>query len=301
MPSGLSWPMKGETKMLASLTSILAIAEARKNAVGAFNTPNLESLLATLRAAEKLDRPVILMHAQVHERYAPLHEIGPVMVALARRANVPVCVHLDHGEDMEYVTRALDIGFNSVMFDGSTADFAANIEATRAAANLAHERGASIEAELGALGKREMGAGHEGEYEDGGEQVYTDPDDAEVFVRETGVDALACSFGTAHGLYLKEPQLDFGVLSRVRARVNVPLVMHGGSGVSEADFRKVIDLGIRKINYYTYMAKSGGEAVREMIRAAGDRIVYFHDVAQIAERAIQRDVEGAIRMFSMDR
>ena len=159
----------------------------------------------------------------------------------------------------------------------------------------------AIEAELGALGKREMGAGHEGEYEDGGEQVYTDPDDAEVFVRETGVDALACSFGTAHGLYLKEPQLDFGVLSRVRARVNVPLVMHGGSGVSEADFRKVIDLGIRKINYYTYMAKSGGEAVREMIRAAGDRIVYFHDVAQIAERAIQRDVEGAIRMFSMDR
>lgn len=287
--------------MLASLTTILGIAEAHKNAVGAFNTPNLESLRATLRAAEKLNRPVIVMHAQVHERYAPLSEIGPVMVALAQRAAVPVCVHLDHGEDMDYVTRALDVGFNSVMFDGSTADFAQNIAATRAAAALAHERGACIEAELGALGKREMGAGHEGEYEDGGEQVYTNPDDAEVFVRETGVDALACSFGTAHGLYLKAPQLDFGVLERVRARVNVPLVMHGGSGVSEADFHRVIELGIRKINYYTYMAKSGGEAVREMIRAAGEKIVYFHDVAQVAARAIQADVEGAIRMFSMDR
>ncbi len=287
--------------MIASLTSILKTAEAHKNAVGAFNTPNLESLLATLRAAEKLGRPVIIMHAQVHERYAPLHEIGPVMVALAERAKVPVCVHLDHGEDMDYVTRALDVGFNSVMFDGSTADFTANIAATRAAAELAHARGACIEAELGALGKREMGAGHEGEYEDGGEQIYTNPDDAAVFVRETGVDALACSFGTAHGLYLKAPQLDFGVLARVKEQVDVPLVMHGGSGVSEADFHRVIDLGIRKINYYTYMAKSGGEAVREMIRAAGEKIVYFHDVAQTAERAIQKDVEGAIEMFSMKR
>lgn len=146
-----------------------------------------------------------------------------------------------------------------------------------------------------------MGAGHEGEYEDGGEQVYTDPDDAEIFVRETGIDALACSFGTAHGLYLKKPQLDFSVLERVRAKVSVPLVMHGGSGVSREDFHRCIERGVRKVNYYTYMAKSGGEAVQEMVRAAGEKIVYFHDVAQVAERAIQKDVEGAIGMFSMDR
>ena len=241
--------------MLVTLNEILAIANARGCAVGSFNTPNMASIRAVIAAAEELNEPVILMHAQVHEEMGlcKMDEIAPVMLFFADRASVPVCVHLDHGTDLDYIKRGLDIGFSSVMYDGSTLDEKLNFANTSIAVGMASACGASVEAEIGSMGARESGA-------EGGESIYTDPDDAERFARETGIDALACAFGTAHGLYLKQPKLDFDRLKKIASLTSVPLVMHGGSGVSHADYKRVIELGIRKINYYTYMAKAGGSA-----------------------------------------
>ena len=276
--------------MLVTLKEILKIAEARKIAIGSFNTPNLTSLKAVLSAAEELGEPVILMHAQVHEQMGlcRMDEVAPIMLMMADRATVPVCVHLDHGEDLDYVHRGLKLGFTSVMYDGSAGDEALNYVNTSLAVSLAARYGASVEAEIGSMGARESGESGESD-----ESIYTDPDEAKRFVEETGIDALACAFGTAHGVYLKQPKLDFPRLERIKSLVSVPLVMHGGSGVSHEDYRRVIDLGIRKINYYTYMAKAGAAAVD----ALGER-AYFHDMEVAAMAGMKKDVQSAMSVFT---
>ena len=275
--------------MLVSLKEILKIAEARGCAIGSFNTPNMTSLKAIISAAEEKNEPVIIMHAQVHEEMGlcKMDEIAPVMLFFADRAKVPVCVHLDHGEDLDYVKRGLDLGFTSVMYDGSALDEKLNFANTSMAVELAYRYGASVEAEIGSMGARESGgAGND-------ESIYTDPKAAELFVNETGIDALACAFGTVHGVYLSEPKLDFDRLREIKSVVDVPLVMHGGSGVSHEDYRKVIDLGIRKINYYTYVAKAGGNAVAAM----ADK-TFFHDIEIEAIKAMKADIMTAIDVFS---
>ena len=274
--------------MLVTLKEILKIAEARKCAIGSFNTPNMASLRTVIAAAEEMNEPVIVMHAQVHEEMGlcKMDEIAPVMLALADLSKVPVCVHLDHGTDLEYIKRGLDLGFTSVMYDGSTLDAGINYANTCIARELSLSYGVSLEAEIGSMGARESGAA-------GGESVYTEPDAAKQFVESTGIDALACAFGTAHGVYLKQPKLDFDRLAKIKSLVNVPLVMHGGSGVSEEDYKRVIDLGIRKINYYTYMAKAGGSAV-----AAMDDKTFYHDIEVAAIHAMKEDAKKAIRVFA---
>lgn len=272
--------------MLVTLKNILKIAEAKKCAIGSFNTPNFESLKAVIGAAEELNQPVIIMHAQVHEEMGlcKMDEIAPIMLFMADRASVPVCVHLDHGTDLDYVKKGLDLGFTSVMYDGSTLPDEINFANTAIAVETAQETGASVEAEIGSMGARESGA-------EGGESIYTTPSAAKKFSEETGIDALACAFGTAHGIYLKEPKLDFARLDEINKITNVPIVMHGGSGVSHEDYRKVILLGVRKINYYTYMAKAGGEAV------SGKTYGQFHDAANDAIAAMKADVKNAMKVF----
>ena len=273
--------------MLVSLKEILKIAEAKKIAIGSFNTPNLESLTAVLDAAEKTNSPVIIMHAQVHEemKICKLDTIGEIMVLLAEKASVPVCVHLDHGTDLAYLKKGLDLGFTSIMYDGSELSYEENYANTCVAVEMAWKYGASVEAEIGSMGARESGGA-------GGDSVYTDPDTAKVFAESTGIDALACAFGTAHGLYLKTPKLDFDRLAKIDNLVDIPLVMHGGSGVSPEDYKKVIELGIRKINYYTYMAKAGGAGVISL----ADK-TFYHDITVAAKDAMEKDVVAAIEMF----
>ena len=203
--------------MLVTLKEILAIAEEKKMAVGAFNAANLESLEGNIRAAEETGMPIVLQFAQCHEELVPLKVIGPVMVAEAKRAKVPVCVHLDHGEDLAFLEEALKIGFTGIMYDGSTRPYEENLEETRKAVALAASFGASVEAELGSMGRRESGLG-DGSGEEDETKIYTDPELAARFVRESGIAALACSFGTTHGIYLKKPKLDFSVVSRVREK-----------------------------------------------------------------------------------
>ena len=283
--------------MLVNLKEILRLAEEKNIAVGCFNAPNLTSLRAVIRAAEEAAQPVVITHAQIHEEKGliSMEEIAPIMLWYAQRAAVPVCVHLDHGTNMDYIKKALALGFTSVMYDGSERPLEENIANTKTVVELAHACGASVEAELGSMGARRGGFGGatEASAEDKRTSIYTEPDVAAIFVKETQVDALACAFGTAHGFYSTTPKLDFARLSALREAMNgLPIVMHGGSGVSDDDFREVINRGVRKVNYYTYMAKAGAEAV------SNKTYTQFHDVLFDAERAIKEDVKKAISVFA---
>ena len=286
--------------MLATLNDVMKIAEEKKIAVGSFNTPNLEALQAVIEAAEELDLPVIIQFAQCHEPWIPLAVIGPIMVNAAEKSKVPVCVHLDHGETLEYLQQALNIGFTAIMYDGSILSYEENLENTKKAVAMAAKTGASVEAELGSMGRRESGAGDDsGENDD--TKIYTDPHQAKIFVEETGIDALACSFGTTHGIYLTQPKLDFEVVKNVRSITgDIPVVMHGGSGVSKGDYFKAIHAGVRKVNYFTYMDKSGGNAVAEYVNSVKEGEPMFFSSASMAARdAMKENVKAAMKMFAL--
>lgn len=276
--------------MLINLVEILKIAEKKKCGVGAFNTPNLECVNAVIDAAERLNVPVIISHAELHEEVSPLQKIGPVMVQAAKSAKVPVCVHLDHCETLSYMREALDIGFTGVMYDGSTLPYEENLENTKKAVAMAKNYNCGVEAELGALASREGGAAN------ASGPVYTDPDEAVAFCRETGIDALAPSFGTAHGIYKSKPVLDLNRVKVIAEKTGLPLVMHGGSGVSPEDYRTGIRNGLRKINYYSYMSKAGTNAVKELL--AKEDVTFFHDLALAAQKAMEADAEKAMRVFA---
>ncbi len=278
--------------MLVTLKEILKLAEASKNAIGCFNGPNLASIRAVIYAAEELNQPVVLTHAQLHEEMGlcRLEEITPIMLDFADRAKVPVCVHLDHGTDLDYIKRGLDLGFTSVMYDGSAQEYEMNLANTSIIREISLRYGASLEAEVGSMGAREHGGG-ESLVND--ENIYTDPETARDFAEATGIDALACAFGTVHGFYIKEPKLDFERLKKIHSLVKVPLVMHGGSGVSDEDYAKVIEYGIRKVNYYTYMGKAGAAAV-----AAMEPTKFYHDIEVAAMEGMKKDVISAMKVFA---
>lgn len=286
--------------MLVTLNEVMKIAEERKIAIGSFNTPNLEAVQAVVGAAEELDLPVIIQFAQCHEDWIPLSVIGPVMIAAAKESKVPVCVHLDHGETLEYLQQALDLGFTAIMYDGSVLSYEENLANTKKAVVMAAKTGASVEAELGSMGKRESGAG-EGTGKEDDTKIYTDPAKAAVFVKETGIDALACSFGTTHGIYLTEPKLDFDVVRNVRGLTNnMPVVMHGGSGVSDEDYVKAIEAGVRKINYFTYMDKSGGTASAEYLNELKEgEPIFFSSIAMAARDAMKENAKSAMKKFAL--
>lgn len=277
--------------MLVNLEYVLKIAEEKNCAIGSFNTPNLENMIAVISAAEELNVPVIIMHAQCHEEYAPLDIVGPIMLLMAKRAKVPVCVHLDHCEDLNYLKRAIDIGFTSVMIDASSLPYDENVKMTKEAVCLAHPKNISVEAEIGVLGGRE--AGNQKPLTK--EEMYTDPDLAKKFVDDTNIDALACSFGTAHGIYKVKPELDFDRIQRINKLCNLPLVMHGGSGVSSEDYVKAIKCGVRKINYYSYMSREGVYAAREILKKD---ITFYHELASYATSKMKEDVIRALKIFN---
>ena len=283
--------------MLVNLKEILEIAERENCAIGMFNATGLDSLQAVIAAAEELNQPVIIAHAEVHNIYNDVSLVGPAMVAAARDAKVPVCVHLDHGTSLEMIYKALRIGFTSVMIDASHLPYEENLALTKSVTEIAHAMGVSVEAELGRLVTGEAGSGEDNSSEMKAEDFYTDPEEAKEFCAITGVDALAIAFGTAHGFYTAQPKLDFDVVKNVKAATGLPLVMHGGSGLSEEGFRTAIAGGIRKINYYSYMSKAGFMAAKEVIE--GGKTAYLHDVEYAAMQAMKEDVKNAIRIFSM--
>ena len=276
------------------VTSEKMLLDAQKGAyaVGAFNVENMEMVKAVIAAAEELNQPVILAHAEVHNVYNDISIVGPAMIAAAKNAKVPVCVHLDHGVTIEMIERALDLGFTSIMIDASHLPFEENLKLTKKVTEKAHSLGVSVEAELGRLVTSEDGTNQV----DNPESYYTDKYEAKLFVEKTGIDALAIAFGTAHGFYKSQPKLSFEVVSEVRSTTRLPLVMHGGSGVSEEGFKKAIESGIRKINYYSYMSMAGYIAVEDLIKTNSTK--YLHDLEYAAMKAMKEDVKKAIKVFS---
>lgn len=270
--------------MLVSLTQALQGAIDGGYAIGSFNATGLESVQAIIGAAEKANKAVILNFAEVHSPYVTMEEIGPIMLWYARRAAVPVCVHLDHGSSVEACMKAIRMGFTSVMLDASAAPYEENAAQTALVVRLAHSVGVSVEAELGCIGPAS--------------DAYTDPDTAADFVAKTGVDALAIAFGTSHGVYTTRPVLDLERITRIREKVSLPLVMHGGSGLSCEQFQTAIRNGIRKVNYYTYMAIAGGTAIKQAMDAAQGN-VFYHDIAVLGRKAMEADVLRAIETFAL--
>ena len=281
--------------MLVNLKEILKIANEDKTAIGMFNATGFDSLQAVIGAAEELNRPVIIAHAEVHNVYNDISFVGPAMIAAAKNAKVPVCVHLDHGVTTEMIYRALRIGFTSVMIDASALPYEENLRLTKEITEISHAMGVSVEAELGRLVTGESGSTEITNAKP--EDFYTDPKEAQAFCEETGIDALAIAFGTAHGFYKSQPKLDFNVVKNVAQATGLPLVMHGGSGVSEEGFKKSIENGIRKINYYSYMSKAGYVAAKEFIESG--KSSYLHDVEYAAMQAMKEDVKKAIKVFSI--
>ena len=260
-----------------------------------FNATGFDSLQAVVAAAEELNRPVIIAHAEVHNVYNDISMVGPAMVAVANNAKVPVCVHLDHGTSLDMVYKALRLGFTSVMMDASAMPYEENLRLTKMITEAAHAMNVSVEAELGRLVTGEAGSG-ETHVDMKAEDFYTAPKEAKEFCEATGIDALAIAFGTAHGFYTAQPKLDFDVVKNVAKATGLPLVMHGGSGVSEEGFKKSIANGIRKINYYSYMSKAGYNAAKALIEKSTTS--YLHDVEYAAMQAMKEDVKKAIKVFS---
>ncbi len=240
--------------MIVSLKEVLSDAQKNGYAVGLFNTTDTDMLEGAIAAAEELRSPIIIGTAEVLLPYGELQLIGPAMVNMAKNATVPVVVHYDHGLTFERCIEAMDLGFSSIMFDGSAGEESENLANTRKMVEIAHSRGVTVEGEIGHVGNADTG---DNETDD----MYTTPEEAVNFVKETGVDALAVAIGTAHGAYKTKPQLDINRLTEIRASLDTPLVLHGGSGLSDDDFRNTIKAGIAKVNIFTDLCNAGAGAV----------------------------------------
>ena len=249
----------------------------------------MEMVKGAVEAAEELNTPIILQIAEVRLNHSPLALMGPMMVQAAKEAKVEIAVHLDHGLTMEVVQKALDYGFTSVMFDSSTYPFEENIKRTREVVRLAEKYGATTEAELGLVGGSE-----DGSYDHG--IRCTNPDDAKLFCERTGIDALAVAIGNAHGNYPVAPKLAFDVLEEIHKKTEVPLVLHGGSGITDDDFQKAISLGIVKVNIATASFNKLTQRAEEYLQSEGK-----HNFFSLNEAMVQgtyENVKHHIKVFN---
>ncbi|CCF09106.1 ketose 1,6-bisphosphate aldolase [Pantoea ananatis] len=278
---------------LISLAQGLAHAQKQGYALGAFNVLDTHFLRALFAAAEQQRSPFIINIAEVHFKYVTLDQLVEAIKFEAAKHAIPVVLNLDHGLHFEAVMQAIRLGFTSVMFDGSTLSYEENIRQTREVVKAAHAVGVSVEAELGAVGGDEGGA----LFGEADSEKFTDPRLAAEFVRETGIDTLAVAIGNAHGKYKGEPKLDFDRLAVIREQTGVPLVLHGGSGISDADFRRAISLGIHKINFYTGMSQAALDAVERSLASRNTRYDEFAELLMAVENAICETVMQQMKIF----
>lgn len=274
---------------LVKMKDLLKRAEEKNIGCGAFSVGNMEMVKGAIRTAEELNTPIILQIAEVRLKNSPLHLMGPMMVQAAKEAKVDVAVHLDHGLTFETVDKALGLGFTSVMLDASTLPFEENIAKVKTVVEKARKYGATVEAELGLVGGSEDGSCDHG-------IRCTDPDDAVVYARETGIDALAVAIGNAHGNYPVAPTLAFDVLEKIHEKVDIPLVLHGGSGITDKDFQRAISLGIRKVNIATASFNSLTAHV-EKYMASTDKHNFF-DLNEAMVQGTYENVKRHILVFN---
>ncbi|MEW8978803.1 MAG: class II fructose-1,6-bisphosphate aldolase [Symbiobacterium sp.] len=276
---------------LVPLRTLLDAAEQGKYAVGAFNCNNMEIVQAIVAAAEECRSPVILQASQGAIKYAGLDYIVAMVKAAAARATVPICLHLDHGTDFNTVVACIRAGFTSVMFDGSQYEKAENIARTKEIVKIAHAVGVSVEGEIGKIG------GVEDEISvDEREAMLTPVPDAIEFFEATGVDALAMSFGTAHGPYKLPPKLALDRIAAVHEKTGAYLVMHGGSGVPEDDVRQGIALGIRKVNIDTELRQAFLGEIRQQL-AAKPHEIDPRKIFAPAREVLKEHIKAKMRLF----
>lgn len=279
--------------MLVNMNDVLKPAQKGKYAVGLFNAVNLELARGIIAAAEKTQSPVIMGTAEVLFPYGPLEEVSYYLIPMAKKANVPVVVHLDHGLNKETCIKALELGFTSIMYDCSTDPYDVNVQKVKEMAEIAHSYGATIEGELGHVGDNEGSAEGSSHLADPS-KFFTDPKLAKDYVEKTGVDALAIAVGNAHGAYKLPPKLDFARIETIRRTIDVPLVLHGGSGLTDNDFKKAIEKGISKVNIFTDINIAAVKAEFRQFSSMDKGII---DLIPAAVEAIKLEVIKKLELF----
>ena len=252
---------------LVPISELLQKAEQGRYAVGAFNCNNMEIVQAIIAAAEAEKAPVIMQASQGAIKYAGIDYITAMARIASDNASVPVALHIDHGTSFEQVMLCIRKGFSSVMIDGSKLPFEENIELTNKVVAVARAVGVSVEAELGKIGGTEDDI-----HVNARDAMFTNPDEAKEFVERTGVDALAVAIGTAHGQYKGKPELDFSRLEKIRSLVNIPIVLHGSSGVPDEDIKTAVELGVRKVNIDTNIREAFVQACRDVLNSDAGQI-----------------------------
>lgn len=270
--------------MLVNLNDVLLKAQKEHYGVGLFNTIDTDMLQAAISAAEECNSPIIIGTAEVLLPYGDLKLIAPSVIAAAKRASVPVVVHYDHGLTFERCMEALQLGFSSIMFDASKKDRDTNLAKTAELAKIAHSLGATIEGEIGHVGEASSNDGLAFD-------MYTTPKEAVDFVNATNVDALAVAIGTAHGAYKAKPCLDINRLKEIRSKVDIPLVLHGGSGLSDDDFRNTISAGIAKVNIFTDLCLAGVNSMKKDTVSDTDYLIVRNNKVEAIKNAVKRKME----------
>jgi len=276
-----------------TLKEILINAYNNHYAVGAFNVVDSTFMEAVVSSAEECNSPVILNIAEVHFPFFDLESTSAMVLKRIEKSEVPITLNLDHGLTLSNIHRALDYGFSSIMFDGSHLDLRENIKNTQAIVELCRSYDVSVEAELGAVGGSE-----------GGELIgevdakkYTDIDEAKLFLDETDIDALAVAIGNSHGKYKGKPNLDFERLANINKILGIPLVLHGGSGITDTDFKRAIDLGISKINFFTGMSQSALQAAKDFFRASLENYNDYLNMNLKIKDSVRKTVKEQMRIF----
>lgn len=282
--------------MLVNMNEVLRPAKKHHYAVGLFNAVNLELARGIIAAAEATRSPVIMGTAEVLFPYGPLEEVSYYLIPMAKKANVPVVVHLDHGLNYDTCVNALELGFSSVMYDCSTDSYEENIRKVKEMADIAHSYGATIEGEMGHVGDNEGSAEGNDAMTDPS-KFFTEPGMAKDFVDRTGVDALAIAVGNAHGAYKLPPKLDFERIRTIASMVDVPLVLHGGSGLTDQDFKQAIQEGISKVNIFTDINVAAVKAEFQRFSSMEKGLI---DLIPAAVEAVKQESMKKMLLFSSD-
>lgn len=282
--------------MLVNMNEVLLPAKKHHYAVGLFNAVNLELARGIIAAAESTGSPVIMGTAEVLLPYGPLEEVSYYLLPMAKKAQVPVVVHLDHGLRKETCIQALELGFSSIMYDCSTDSYDENVKKVKEMADIAHSYGATIEGELGHVGDNPGSAEGSSSLPDPS-AFFTDPKMAKDYVEKTGVDALAIAVGNAHGAYKLPPKLDFERIRTIAGMVDVPLVLHGGSGLTDQDFKQAIQEGISKVNIFTDINVAAVKAEFERFSSMDKGLI---DLIPAAVEAVKQETMKKMKLFSSD-
>ncbi len=279
---------------LVNLKEILGHAKENNYAVGAFNVSSLDVYHAMIEAAVEEGSPIILQIAEVHFDCINLDKMHSALVDTADRAEIPICIHLDHGENLKVILKAIREGFSSVMFDGSRYSLQENIDLTKDIVRIAHNIGVSVEGEIGVVGWEAV----EGDPSTNValKELFTKVEEAVRFKQETGVDALAIAIGSVHGLYKGKPELDFERLDSIMQATDMPLVLHGGSGISDQDFKKAIGMGICKINFYTEISQAAIMQTRDYLEKNLEAI-HYSDLVKNSMLAVKETVKQKMRVI----